>query len=190
MKIKLWIFTILFLQLITVSYSQDVEVKTEPRTIEQVKKLLKENKTKADVKYDEFKDLTQVSLKPMIVSMGLPALTKITLVIYFKGKGFDEVKDIVFAVNSRAKEYQYLHTSNLIFLADEERVNIGGSTRTIDVQRDYVYETLIYFLSKEQLITISNADSVRFQIASGQGKLNSKEIARIKFLTELIESKN
>jgi hypothetical protein len=144
-----------------------------------------------EVKYNKFNDVTSVSFNIFAGDLFAVDTNKsmhFSLSYFFTSNEFTSTPEkFNFAVHSSSKDWRFLRTTNLIFIVDGKRVDIGSGERNSSIS-DYggVMEHLYYELSREDLILIGNAKFVELQVGGVQGQMNSYQIKIIKNFIALL----
>jgi hypothetical protein len=137
-----------------------------------------------EVTYDKFKDTTYVSTNIGISKIGVRVLSIVTMKVGFSysGRTFQAPDNYdVFFTARVPKDWLWLHNRKLIFLVDNERIEIGEGSRSSRIGRP-TYETLGFRINKDVLQRIANASKVEMQIGSFEGYMGEKDQRKLKEL--------
>jgi len=118
------------------------------------------------VEYDKFKDVTQVSISPVFVIKPNPTGFQFGLMGGYKGKVPIVPKTIlgIFYSVSSSEFRNYEITRSVIFLADNERINLGTATHALDYRNGFYIEVMLIDIPFETLQKIGRAKIVEAQV--------------------------
>lgn len=147
--------------------------------------LLAPQNSRLVVKYDRIEDKTTVKTKPIPEPrLGL------TIVAYFSHPGktlSKKIEGVGLVIYSHSSTWKYLQRNAraLHVLADNERFSPRGPDRKSEVLRDgSVDETLLYYLTLEQLDLITKAAKTEFKLGSDTFTLGNDTVEGFKQLKQ------
>lgn len=155
----------------------------QPKTLEQIKKQNEEfnRKTKCEISYDKFKDITFIATKPSYVA----SILGIQAAFSFKGQTFDNpVKhySVFIYTGSLMKD------TSLIFIVNNERIKIGEAVESNDSTTDFI-GTKVYrhqfVFSPEQFEKLASSEGIEFQIGNLDGKTSKQTFEKLNNLKQL-----
>jgi hypothetical protein len=139
-----------------------------------------------EVTYDKFKDTTYVSTNIGISKIGVRVLSTVTMKVGFSysGQTFQapEKYDVFFTTRI-PRDWLWLNNRKLIFLVDNERIEIGEGSRSSKISQP-TYETLGFRVSGNVLHKIANASKVQMQIGTFEGYMGEKDQRKLKEILE------
>lgn len=130
---------------------------------------------KVEVQYDKFKDLTQVIISPVFVIKPNPTGFQFGLMGGYKGKVPVVPKTIlgIFYSVSSSEFRKYEISRSVIFLADNERINLGTATHALDYRNGFYIEIMLIDIPFETLQKISRAKNVEAQVGGTEFVVSS-----------------
>ena len=140
--------------------------------------------SQVNVNYDKFKDQTIATSETTHVES-----LDITVKAMHQGQNAGDVKYYL-VFRTSGKEWRYLNSHGLIFMADGERINLGNGFHDGDVKttryRVSVSETMIYQIHREDLEKIANSTSLEMKLGANVAQFGPKDK---KGMREMLEYK-
>ena len=132
-----------------------------------------------EVEYDRFKDITTYKTRPPIESStGFTTNLQITASFICNGQQMCHPDKIYLSLYSSSQSgSQYNANSELIFIADSVRINLGSLVVASERDRvlSFVYEMMGTDISIAQLDRLANATSVDARLGDNEFKLSYKK---------------
>ena len=138
------------------------------------------------VTYDKFGDNTSVRTESVRTPVFMNGSLFMATSCLHKGITLADIDDLhcslVFRSSSRS--WQFLKSRELIFLADNERINLGEGSHDGDVSRSRyssgVTERMTYKVSRSDLEKLAKASLVEIKLGYAVGRLDPKDLKGIK----------
>ena len=127
-----------------------------------------------ETKYDKFENSTLVSINVKLTQLNSD-LTIGSFFIY-QGEKLVTPKTVTLRFVSSSSDWEYLHNSNIVFLVDGKRIDLGEMKRNGRVGNGYVLEFLSLTLPTNTLLEIINGKVVEAKLFTTTFKLTEEQL--------------
>jgi hypothetical protein len=194
---KLTILFILIFVFTTFGQSGENAQTAAPVTLDQMEIRVKSliNNKRFAVKHDRFKNLTRVQFGWAGIDGHNKGRLQMAAAFQFEGDTLTESADtFIIWFHSVGLDWKYIRNNRLIFLAGNERIDLGDAQHEGEVDRPSTYsrysrvwvnETMAYKLNRSQVEKIVGATNVEFQLGGFTATLNSEARVGLYHLFEM-----
>ncbi len=134
------------------------------------------------VKYDRFKDITDVFVRLDLTPKKGDIFQNITFNLLissrFLGNGIaDHAREQVLCVTSTSRDWKFLKDRELNLLVDSTRMPLGERTHDGNVETYFVSEVLCWPITELQRDSILNAQQVEFQLGTLESSIGKEKLS-------------
>jgi len=138
--------------------------------------------------YDASKDLTQITLNPIILASKKFEELRLGAVTGYPGKVKSKPKEIalVFLSLSKTDENRYEASRKLSVVADERRFNWGETQRTKQQQNGLFMETMTTLVPIDDFLFIAKAKQLKLRLGLTEVELSAGQMSVLRLLAGYI----
>jgi len=126
-------------------------------------------------KYDKFKDITSQEIGIKITSSLTLGFASIS-----EGKSISAPAEVILRIVSHSEDWEFLRNSRLIFIADEEKIDLGDLERDGTVGSGYVLEFLNTMIPAKTFLKIINSKTVQGQLFHIEFHLSEEQLEALR----------
>ena len=138
--------------------------------------------------YDASKDLTQITLNPIILASKKFEELRLGAVTGYPGKVKSKPKEIalVFLSLSKTDENRYEASRKLSVIADEQHFNWGEAQGTKQAQSGLFLETMTASVPIDDFLFITKAKQVKLRLGLTEVELGAEQMSALRLLASYI----
>ena len=138
--------------------------------------------------YDANKDLTQITLNPIILASKKFEELRLGAITGYPGKVKSKPKEVglVFFSLSKSDENRYEAAHKLIVIADEKRFDWGETQRTKQAQSGLFVETMTASVPFDDFLVVVHAKQVKIRIGLTEVELGEAQLNALKLLVSYV----
>jgi hypothetical protein len=138
--------------------------------------------------YDGSKDLTQITLNPIILASKKLEELRLGAVTGYPGKVKSKPKEIalIFLSLSKTDENRYEASRKLSVVADERHFNWGEVQRTKQAQGGLFLETMTTTIPMDDFLFVASAKQVRIKLGLTEVELGAAQLSALKLMASYV----
>jgi hypothetical protein len=129
-------------------------------------------------KYDKFKNTTSISIDLKLTQISEDL--SISSFFISDGKKIKTPDKVILMITSKSENWNYLNNSDLVFIVDDEIIDLGEMKRTGSVGKGYVLEFLSTTVSIETFLKIINGNKVEGRLFTTEFKLTDEQLEALR----------
>lgn len=135
------------------------------------------------LEYDSAKDITQISLNPIVLATSKLEELRLGAITGYKGKVKTTPPDLILLFLSLTKtdEDKYASARKLAITADGQRFELGETSHTKQSQSGIFLETMAINVKMNDFVQISNARQVKIKLGITEVDLTPEQIKVLRF---------
>jgi len=139
--------------------------------------------------YDTNKDVTQITLNPIILASRKLEELRLGAVTGYPGKVKSKPKEValVFLSLSKTDESRYELARKLVVVADERKFDWGETQRSKQAQNGLFMETMTATIPVDDFIFVSNAKQVKIKLGLTAVELTTAQISALRVMASYME---